>query len=176
MTDANEIADTIEAEMHRHFDAVKDYNAKARSLLFNLKSSAELRERVVGRNISAHHLATCAPKDLAPAQLQLQRRESAERYVAQRSLGESSEQVVGWSAGTTGKLEWSHKYEKETLGAAAKAPAVDLGQELLGPNAADEPADDSAEDDEGADYGDYGGYSPTQTDAAPEAMDGGRED
>lgn len=125
--DAKEMARAIEAEMNRHFSSLKDYNAKARSLIFNMKQNGELRERIIAGLVTPQHLATCASKDLAPTQLQVKRRESAERYLAQRSLGESSEQVVGWSAGTTGKLEWSHKYEKETMGSLKTADAGGAG-------------------------------------------------
>lgn len=124
MTDAHEISAEVESRMHRHFRNLRDYNAKARSLVFNLKQSTELRARVIGRVVTAEYLATCAVKDLAPSSLQMQRRESAERYLAQRSLGESQVQVVGWSAGTTGKLDWSHKFEKETLENAKAAEAA----------------------------------------------------
>lgn len=111
MTDATEIAQAVESEMNTKICELKDYNAKARSLVFNLRNNAELRGRVISRAFSAEELVASSVYDLAPTQLQLQRQESADRFFATRQLGQSSEKVVGWQAGTSGKLEYSHKYE-----------------------------------------------------------------
>lgn len=122
MTDATEVATAVENEMHHKIPDMKEYNMKARSLVFNLRNNAELRARVISRSISAEDLVASSTKDLAPAQLQLQRQESANRFFATRQLGQSSEKVVGWQAGTSGKLAWSHKYETGT-GTDGQKPA-----------------------------------------------------
>ena len=97
-------------------------------------------ERVLSRAVSATWLVNASVTDLATDALKMQRKESLEHYQALRSLGDSDELAVGWNAGTTGKLGWSHKYEKETVisgaakgnfaaavGAAASASAAPAG-------------------------------------------------
>lgn len=111
---ARELATEVEAEMKKAYSKVdKDYTAKGRSLVFNLTKNSELRKRVLERQITAAKLVSANAKELAPDQIKMQRAQSIDRYFATRQLGNSSERVVGWQAGTSGKLERSHKYENE---------------------------------------------------------------
>ena len=127
----SEIAASVEAAVAEKFGAgTKEYTSKGRSLEFNLKKNAQLRSQLLVGDLSVAWLVSASVADLATDALKLQRRESTDRYYAQRSLGASDEQVTGWNAGTTGKLEWSHKYEKEksaSAAAAASAPRDDDG-------------------------------------------------
>ena len=103
--------------------ATKEYTAKGRSLIFNLGKNADLRAHILDGSLSAEWLVSAQVADLATDALKLARAESQERFYAQRSLGQSDERVVGWNAGTAGKLEWSHKYEKEKPAATATPSA-----------------------------------------------------
>ena len=111
---AHELATEVEAEMKKTYHKVdKEYTAKGRSLVFNLTKNSELRKRVLERQITPAKLVSANAKELAPDQIKMQRAQSIDRYFATRQLGNSSERVVGWQAGTSGKLERSHKYENE---------------------------------------------------------------
>ena len=156
MTDATEIAQAVESEMNAKIYELKDYNAKARSLVFNLRNNAELRGRVISRSFSAEELVASSVYDLAPTQLQLQRRQSADRFFATRQLAESSEKVVGWQAGTSGKLEYSHKYES-VAGSDGQVVSVPVrgntGQKPMEEAATDEDAATETEQPGSADEG-----------------------
>jgi hypothetical protein len=116
------IAEAIESAIgDKHGVATKEYTGKGRSLVFNLKKNSELRRGVLDGSVSATWLVSASVADLATEALKQMRQESMDRYYGQRSLGQSDENVVGWAAGTTGKLEWSHKYEKEKEASAAAA-------------------------------------------------------
>jgi hypothetical protein len=124
------IAATVEeAIAAKHGIGSKDYTARSRSLVFNLTKNNDLRKRVLSRAVSATWLVNASVTDLATDALKMQRKESLEHYQALRSLGDSDELAVGWNAGTTGKLGWSHKYEKETVisGAAKGNSAAAAG-------------------------------------------------
>jgi hypothetical protein len=110
--DVDTVAAEIEVEVNERFTK-KEYSAKGRSLVFNLNKNAELRARVLAREVPAAWLVTASVSELATDAQKLARQVSAERFYAQRSVGASDELVVGWNAGTSGKLDWSHKYESE---------------------------------------------------------------
>lgn len=82
---------------------------------------------MVRGDLSAEWLISASVADLATDALKLARQASAERFHAQRSLGQSDDRVVGWNAGTTGKLEWSHKYEQEKAASTATPSALAAG-------------------------------------------------
>ena len=161
------IAATVEeAIAAKHGIGSKDYTARSRSLVFNLTKNNDLRKRVLSRAVSATWLVNASVTDLATDALKMQRKESLEHYQALRSLGDSDELAVGWNAGTTGKLGWSHKYEKETVisgaakgnfaaavGAAASASAAPAGASA---GEGDGGADVAAEAGGGATEGDVG--------------------
>ena len=111
---ARELADEIEHEMSA-IKTTKEYTAKGRSLVFNLTKNNELRRRVLQRQIAPAKLVSATAKELAPDQIKLQRAASVDRYVASRQVG-ATELVVGWQAGTSGKLEWSGQNENSGLG------------------------------------------------------------
>tara|TARA_B110001452_G_scaffold127284_1_gene105738 strand:+ start:3115 stop:3846 length:732 start_codon:yes stop_codon:yes gene_type:complete len=122
---ARELATEVEAEMKKTYSKVdKDYTAKGRSLVFNLTKNSELRTHVLERQITAAKLVSANAKELAPDQIKMQRAQSIDRYFATRQLGNSSERVVGWQAGTSGKLERSHKYENENEASADALPQL----------------------------------------------------
>lgn len=83
----------------------KDYMTKARSLISNLKGNGGLRQRVLSGAISPEDLVAASAHDLASDHLKMKRLISAERFASSRSLGSSSDRIVGWQAGTKGKLE-----------------------------------------------------------------------
>ena len=117
---AKALAEEIEDEINTRLSG-KDYSAKGRSLVFNLSKNGDLRKNVVSRELTPSGLVMASTADLATEAQKLLRAESIEKYYAQRSLGQSDEHVVGWKAGTSGKLDWSHKYEKEKLDEQKKA-------------------------------------------------------
>ena len=121
----------------------KDYTTRGRSIVFNLNKNIQLRRRVLNGMVTPIWLASASVTDLATDTLKMQRQESADRYQAMRSLGNSDEHVVGWNAGTTGKLGWSHKYENEPKTALSNPAGLDASL----PHAVEE--GDGA-DDEGA--------------------------
>jgi hypothetical protein len=112
---ARELADEVEHEMSAAIRTTKEYTAKGRSLVFNLTKNNELRRRVLQRQISPAKLVSATAKELAPDQIQQQRAASVDRYYATRQVG-ATELVVGWQAGTSGKLEWSGQEEKSGQG------------------------------------------------------------
>ena len=83
----------------------KEYMGKARSLVSNLKGNASLRQRVLSGELHPTALVAASAKELASEALKVQRQQSAERFASSRSLGSSSDRVVGWQAGTTGRIE-----------------------------------------------------------------------
>ena len=83
----------------------KEYMGKARSLVSNLKGNARLRQRVLSGELHPSALVAASAKELASEALKVQRQQSAERFASSRSLGSSSDRVVGWQAGTTGRIE-----------------------------------------------------------------------
>ena len=83
----------------------KEYMGKARSLVSNLKGNASLRQRVLSGGLHPNALVAASAKELASEALKVQRQQSAERFTSSRSLGSSSDRVVGWQAGTTGRIE-----------------------------------------------------------------------
>ena len=83
----------------------KEYMGKARSLVSNLKGNASLRQRVLSGELHPSALVAASAKELASEALKVQRQQSAERFASSRSLGSSSDRVVGWQAGTTGRIE-----------------------------------------------------------------------
>ena len=106
-----EVGVEVEAALHAVSACPsREYQSKGRSLLFNLQKNSDLRKAVLDRDFPADKLVTASSKDLAPAALKMRRKQSAERFIATRQLS-SDEKVVGWNAGTSGKLERSHKYE-----------------------------------------------------------------
>eukprot|EP00665_Eupelagonemidae_sp_cell47_P001902 gene1903-2717_t len=119
---AREIGFEIEAEMANALGSgTKEYTAKGRSLIFNIGKNQVLRERLLDRSFPVVELVGADVKDLAPDALKAAREASSKRYQAQRKLA-GDEVVVGWAQGTTGKLEYSHKYdEKETKELKEKA-------------------------------------------------------
>ena len=143
----SDVASTIGAEIEAAINdrlTGREYAAKGRSLVFNLKKNEELRTDVLSGSILPSSLVTASPNDLATNQLKLARAQSLERKYAQRSLGQSDELAVGWAAGTSGKLDWSHKYEKEKPSVGAVGDAV--GGTVT--------VDDDDDDDDEADGGD----------------------
>ena len=128
---AREISVEIESEM---WDALgktpKEYTTKGRSLVFNLSKNAELRRRVLQRQITATKLVSATSKELAPEQIKLQRAASIDRYYATRVQGDSSERLVGWQAGTSGKLERSHKFDETEGGPSEGGPPKSEGPYL----------------------------------------------
>ena len=83
----------------------KEYMGKARSLVCNLKSNAGLRAQVISGEFHPSALVAASAQELASEALKVRRQQSAERFASSRSLGSSSDRVVGWQAGTTGRLE-----------------------------------------------------------------------
>ena len=150
---AMEAAKRVEAAVAGKFGAAsKEYTAKGRSLIFNLQKNAQLRAQLVAGVLSVDWLVTASTADLATDALKLQRRESTDRYYAQRSLGASDEKMTGWNAGTTGKLEWSHKYEKEK--AASSSATTPAGAAM--PDDDDDRAAASIGGEDGEDNGTHG--------------------
>ena len=105
---ARELADEVEHEMSAAISTTKEYTAKGRSLVFNLTKNNELRRRVLQRQISPAKLVSATAKELAPEQIKQQRAAASDRYYAMRQVG-GTELVVGWQAGTSGKLEYSRE-------------------------------------------------------------------
>ena len=105
---ARELADEVEHEMSAAIRTTKEYTAKGRSLVFNLAKNNELRRRVLQRQISPAKLVSATAKELAPEQIKQQRAAASDRYYAMRQVG-GTELVVGWQAGTSGKLEYSRE-------------------------------------------------------------------
>jgi len=101
----------------------KDYAAKARSLLFNIAKNEDLRLAVIRRNLSAEELVKADPRDLAPDQLKKKRAAYKEAYFALRQVSDGTH-IVGWSAGTSGKLEFSHKYDNQLACASGSEPTA----------------------------------------------------
>ena len=112
---ARELADEVEHEMSAAISTTKEYTAKGRSLVFNLTKNNELRRRVLQRQISPAKLVSATAKELAPEQIKQQRAAASDRYYAMRQVG-GTELVVGWQAGTSGKLEWSGQEERSGQG------------------------------------------------------------
>ena len=83
----------------------KEYMGKARSLVCNLKGNAGLRLRVLSGEVHPSALVAASAQELASEALKVQRQQNAERFASSRLLGSSSDRVVGWQAGTTGRLE-----------------------------------------------------------------------
>ena len=174
---ASDLAANIEeAIAEKHAVGTKEYTTKGRSLIFNLNKNAELRRQLLSSQRTARWLVSASISDLATDALKLQRMESAERYQAMRSLGETSERVVGWNAGTTGKIGWSHKFENEktvtaasstTTAAAAVEESLPFGGKfaLEGEQAAPD------EDAEGADTAEGADAAEDVADAAEGAAD-----
>lgn len=141
MQQATAVASEIEAAMHGAHGEGKEYTTKARSLVFNLTKNKELRKSVLAGIFPAENFVRASVKELAPAHIKLQRMASSERYFSTRQLGDSSEVVVGWKAGTSGRLEWSHKYETNAAAAAPKpGGAVETDGSTSQAGAADEAA------------------------------------
>ena len=95
----------IEDAMSALVPGSKEYMSKARSLVSNLKGNASLRQRVLSGELHPTALVAASAKELASEALKVQRQQSAERFASSRSLGSSSDRVVGWQAGTTGRIE-----------------------------------------------------------------------
>lgn len=113
------------AALARHIEAAlvaactsSQYNAKARQLVANLNRNKALRASVIQGEMTAEALVSASPDELATKDVKRTREAALEKKFAQRSLGETDELVVGWASGTSGKLDWSHKYESEKLAAA----------------------------------------------------------
>jgi len=120
-----EVGAEVEAALHAVSACPsREYQSKGRSLLFNLQKNSDLRKAVLDRDFPADKLVTASSKDLAPAALKMRRKQSAERFIATRQLS-SDEKVVGWNAGTSGKLERSHKYED---GEAQRKPSAQAAE------------------------------------------------
>ena len=119
------IALEVEGAMDAGFSKEKEYMSKGRSLVFNLQKNAELRRNVLTRESTAEWLVSATAQDLAPERLKLMREQSAERFMASRQLGDGDNRVVGWAAGTSGKIEWSQKFEEQSGTAEAKE-TIDL--------------------------------------------------
>ena len=128
------IALEVEGAMDAGFSKEKEYMSKGRSLVFNLQKNAELRRNVLTRDATAEWLVTATAQDLAPERLKLMREQSAERYMASRSLSDADTHVVGWAAGTTGKVEFSQKFDEKSGSAEAKE-TIDLDEESSAPPA-----------------------------------------
>ena len=128
------IALEVEGAMDASFSKEKEYMSKGRSLVFNLQKNAELRRNVLTRDATAEWLVTATAQDLAPERLKLMREQSAERYMASRSLSDADTHVVGWAAGTTGKVEFSQKFDEKSGSAEAKE-TIDLDEESSAPPA-----------------------------------------
>ena len=128
------IALEVEGAMDAAFSKEKEYMSKGRSLVFNLQKNAELRRNVLTRDATAEWLVTATAQDLAPERLKLMREQSAERYMASRSLSDADTHVVGWAAGTTGKVEFSQKFDEKSGSAEAKE-TIDLDEESSAPPA-----------------------------------------
>ena len=169
------IARQIEAEIAAHYTGTQ-YTSRVRSLCFNLSKNARLRASVLSGDMGIDALVSASPNDLATDAIKLLRQASADRYHAQRSLGETDEHVVGWRAGTSGKLDWSHKYESEKPGSAAAAsgarPATavlagsDGSQAAMGEDGLEKEEDGVVEEDE----------EDEADEAMPSAADGASED
>jgi len=143
--DAKSVASLIEAAAATALGVgSKDYTAKGRSLIFNLNKNAQLRAGMLRGDLSAEWLISASVADLATDALKLARQASAERFHAQRSLGQSDDRVVGWNAGTTGKLEWSHKYEQEKAASTATTSALVAGPPVREEDEEEQEAESSA--------------------------------
>ncbi len=118
---ASAIAKDIEAELHGLHSNPKEYSNKGRSLLFNLQKNKILKKGVLNGGWEPARLVRAPTNELATTHLRQQREASAERYVQRRQLGQSDERVVGWNAGTDGKLAGSFKFEGADAAARAKA-------------------------------------------------------
>ena len=163
--DAMARASRIESEINDRF-AGGQYAAKGRSIVFNLGKNDTLRSRVMADEVDAVFLVTASVSDLAPESLKSQRQASLDRYVAQRSLS-GDEQVVGWAAGTSGKLDWSHKYEKEK--AAIGTGSVQVEDEA-------EEEDAAMEMDGGGEEGSEEGGKESGDEGGEEGGEGGEDD
>ena len=117
---ASAIAKDIEAELHGLHSNPKEYSNKGRSLLFNLQKNKILKKGVLNGGWAPARLVRAPTNELATTHLRQQREASAERYVQRRQLGQSDERVVGWNAGTDGKLAGSFKFEGADAAARAK--------------------------------------------------------
>ena len=120
---AAEAAAEIEAELAKTFGSTKEYAAKGRSLCFNLGKNSSLRVSVLGGYFPAAALVNASTKELATRQQKESREAAQERFYAMRSIGDS-ERMVGWQAGTSGKLDGSYKYEEQALAKPAEGQAA----------------------------------------------------
>ena len=107
------VAVEIEKELVQKLTA-KEAAQKARSLVFNLTKNDDLRRDVLLRKITAQDLCAASSNDLATDTMKQERIASTERYFAMR-LTNSDAKVVGWDAGTSGKLEGSHKFDEKVV-------------------------------------------------------------
>jgi hypothetical protein len=110
-------APVVAAEVERALAAAtarapKDYASKARSLLVNIGKNDELRKMVLKRTLTAAELVSSDPRDLAPEKLKIARRASKEAYYALRQVSDDTK-IVGWDAGTSGKIEFSLKFAEQ---------------------------------------------------------------
>ena len=109
----------------------KEYMGKARSLVSNLKGNARLRQRVLSGELHPSALVAASAKELASEALKVQRQQSAERFASSRSLGSSSDRVVGWQAGTTGRIELPSEVDEVAEPSVAEPSMAEPGDDTI---------------------------------------------